>query len=87
MSIFLRAIYYLLEAVSYMLIARVILSWLPQVRQSKFFAILYQLTEPLLMPIRKLLSMTKVGEMPIDLSVIITYLIIMVIQMIIVPFM
>ncbi|MBN2557725.1 MAG: YggT family protein [Clostridia bacterium] len=87
MSIFLRAVYYLLEVVSYMLIARVLLSWFPQVRQSKFFAILFQLTEPLLMPIRKLLSRTKAGEMPIDLSVIIAYLIIAVIQMIIVPFM
>jgi YggT family protein len=81
MSLFLKAVYYLLEAISYMLLARILLSWFPRIRQSRFYAVLFQLTEPLLMPVRKLLMRTKAGNMPIDFSVIIVYLIIAVLQM------
>ena len=86
MSIWAKVIYYFLEVISYMLIARILLSWFPQVRASRFYEILVQLTEPLLSPIRKLLSRTKMATMPIDISVIIVYLIIMVLQMLIVQF-
>ncbi|HPJ23239.1 MAG TPA: YggT family protein [Clostridia bacterium] len=86
MSIWAKVIYYFLEAVSYMLIARILLSWFPQVRGSRFYEILVQLTEPLLIPIRRLLSRTRMASMPFDVSVIIVYLIIMILQMLIVQF-
>ncbi len=86
MSLFLRAVYYLLEAISYMLIARILLSWFPRVRQSRFYAVLFQLTEPLLAPVRNLLARTRAGAMPIDFSVIIVYLIIALLQMFLVQF-
>lgn len=86
MSLFLRAIYYLLEAISYMLLARAILSWFPSVRQSKFYAILFQLTEPLLLPIRNFLSRTKAGTMPMDFSLIIAYVIVAILQAVLIRF-
>jgi YggT family protein len=84
MSIWAKVIYYFLEVISYMLIARMLLSWFPQIRASRFYEILVQLTEPLLSPVRKLLSRTKMATMPFDISVIVVYLIIMILQMILV---
>lgn len=86
MSLIYRAAYYLLEAISYLLIARIILSWIPQVRQSKFYAFIHQVTEPLLIPVRKLLSRTKAAHWPIDISIIIIFVLIGIVQMIIAQF-
>jgi len=86
MSIWAKTLYYFLEVVSYILIARILLSWFPQIRNSRFYQILLQLTEPLLLPVRNLLSRTKLAEIPFDISVIIVYLIIMILQMVIVQF-
>ncbi|MBN1623132.1 MAG: YggT family protein [Clostridia bacterium] len=86
MSIWAKVIYYFLEVISYMLIARMLLSWFPQIRASRFYEILVQLTEPLLSPVRKLLSRTRMATMPFDISVIVVYLIIMILQMVIVQF-
>jgi len=86
MSIWAKTLYYFLEVVSYILIARILLSWFPQIRNSRFYQILLQLTEPLLLPVRNLLSRTRLAEIPFDISVIIVYLIIMILQMVIVQF-
>ncbi len=86
MSLVFRATYYLLEAISYLLLARIILSWIPQVRQSKFYGFILQVTEPLLIPVRKLISKTKAALWPIDVSVIIIFILIGIIQMIIARF-
>jgi len=86
MSLVYRAAYYLLEAISYLFLARIILSWIPQIRQSKFYEFLHQVTEPLLLPIRKLLSKTKAATWPIDISIIIVFVLIGIIQMLIAQF-
>ncbi|MCD6323472.1 MAG: YggT family protein [Clostridiales bacterium] len=86
MSLVFRATYYLLEAISYLLLARIILSWIPQVKQSKFYGFIFQVTEPLLVPVRKLISKTKAALWPIDVSVIIIFILIGIIQMIIARF-
>ncbi|MCK5757850.1 MAG: YggT family protein [Clostridiales bacterium] len=86
MSLVFRATYYLLEAISYLLLARIILSWIPQVKQSKFYGFIHQVTEPLLVPVRKLISKTKAALWPIDVSVIIIFILIGIIQMLIARF-
>ncbi len=86
MSLVFRATYYLLEAISYLLLARIILSWIPQVKQSKFYGFIHQVTEPLLVPVRKLISKTKAALWPVDVSVIIIFILIGIIQMIIARF-
>jgi len=86
MSLIFRAAYYLLEAISYLLLARIILSWIPQVRQSKFYGFIHQVTEPLLIPVRNLISKTKAANWPIDVSVIIIFILISIIQMLIARF-
>lgn len=86
MSLIFRATYYLLEAISYLLLARIILSWIPQIRQSKFYGFIHQVTEPLLIPVRKLISKTQAANWPIDISVIIIFVLIGIIQMLIAQF-
>ena len=83
MSLWARTIYYFLEAVSYLLIARVLLSWIPQLRGTKFYELLFRVTEPLILPVRNLLSRTRLGNMPFDISVIVVYLLIMLLQILI----
>ncbi|MDX1357702.1 MAG: YggT family protein [Clostridia bacterium] len=86
MSLILRATYYLLEAISYLLLARVILSWIPQLRQSKFYGFIHQVTEPLLMPVRKLLSKTSAANWPFDISIIIVFLLLRFIRILLIPY-
>jgi len=81
MSLITRAVYYLLEFISYLLLARIILSWIPSLRESKFYGFIHQVTEPILVPVRKLLSKTKAANWPIDVSVIIVFILIGIIQM------
>ncbi|HZK24841.1 MAG TPA: YggT family protein [Oscillospiraceae bacterium] len=55
-----------------MLFVRVILSWLPHNPQQPLIRLLYEGTEPLLAPFRRLIPRTA---LPIDLSPILAYLV------------
>jgi len=53
-----------------LILARVILSWLPISRDNGLIQLLYALTEPILGPLRKLLAKSPLGGsgMPLDFS-------------------
>lgn len=63
-----------------LMLIRAILSWFPNLSGSKFYSFLYQLTEPLITPIRKLLSKTRFAYSMIDMSFLITFLLLFLIQ-------
>jgi YggT family protein len=64
----------LIEAYQMIMVVRAICSWIPPVRETKFFAFLRLLTEPLLSPIRELLNkLSWVRMIPLDFSFIVLY--------------
>jgi len=70
-------IYYILVIFQFILLARVLLSWFPNIdRSNPLVQLLYQITEPVLQPIRNLLPQT--GMM--DFSPLIVFLIISVLM-------
>lgn len=73
----------LLEIVGYLIFARVIVSWLPINRDNPILQFIYQVTEPILAPIRNLISRSSIGGgMMIDFSPIVAWLLI---QYLIIP--
>lgn len=73
MGIILQLIYYVLLIFELILFARVILSWFPNVdRQNPLIQLVYNVTEPVLKPIRELLPQ----NMMFDFSPLIVFLII-----------
>lgn len=79
-----NALIKLLDIVRFLILARVIISWLP-IGYNRFIEMLYTLTEPILAPIRNLIhkSMGDRGFM-IDFSPIVAFLLINLIQKMIV---
>ncbi|MDD5635271.1 MAG: YggT family protein, partial [Atribacterota bacterium] len=55
---------------SYIILARIFLSWLPVDRSNPIIKLIYQVTEPILAPFRVIIPL---GGMGIDLSPIIVY--------------
>ncbi|MGE4284067.1 MAG: YggT family protein [Clostridia bacterium] len=67
----------LLEIISYLIFARVIISWLPMDRHNGIIQFIYQVTEPILAPIRSLISKSSMGGgMGVDFSPIVVWLLI-----------
>lgn len=77
----LSAIFRIME---FLIVASAIMSWFPVFWQNptmaKIMNMINVLTEPILKPVRKLLSKTPVGDMPIDISPIIAILLLSVLQ-------
>ncbi|MBR6524212.1 MAG: YggT family protein [Clostridia bacterium] len=84
----LQAVNSLFRIVEFLIIANALVSWFPVFWQnptlSKIMQMINVLTEPILKPVRKLLSKTPVGSMPIDIAPIITILLLSVLQNILV---
>jgi YggT family protein len=77
MNAFTQAIYFVLQLFQFVLLARVLLSWFPNVdRSNPLIKLVYDITEPVLAPIRNLLPQTSF----IDFSPLIVILIISVIS-------
>lgn len=72
------SLYYLLSIVNLLLVVRCILSWFP-IGYNKFVEFLFNITEPILSPVRKLLSRTSYS-LNLDFSPIVAYLIITLLQ-------
>ncbi len=69
-----------IEVLSFAMMIRAIMSWFTDM-SGKFARFLYVLTEPAIMPIRKLfVKMNWLQDSPIDLSFTITYLVLMLIE-------
>jgi YggT family protein len=72
------AIVILLQIIEYAILLRVILSWLPIPKDNQLIRILYQITDPVLLPIRNMIEKTNWGKnMMIDFSPLIAFAIIM----------
>lgn len=72
---------YLIRLLEFLLFARAILSWFPQAQGSKLGDFLYEITEPIIMPFRALLSRFEfVRTMPIDISFLCAFLVLEMIQ-------
>ena len=74
---FYRAIDYLLIFIQYAIFARVIVSWLPISRNNSIIRLLYQITEPILAPLRGIIERSAIGRnMIFDFSPVLAFLLI-----------
>lgn len=72
-----QAIVWVLKIIQYAIFARVIISWLPISRDNQFIRLLYQITEPILAPVRNIIQKSSFGKnMMIDFSPIIAFFLI-----------
>jgi len=70
MFVIINAINILFRIYSYVILARIFISWLPIDRTNPIIRLIYQITEPVLAPFRIILPL---GGMGIDLSPIIVF--------------
>jgi len=70
MFVIINAINILFRIYSYIILARIFISWLPVDRTNPIIKLIYQITEPVLAPFRIILPL---GGMGIDLSPIIVF--------------
>ncbi|MCX7710146.1 MAG: YggT family protein [Clostridia bacterium] len=72
------ALVWVIQLLELAIFVRVIVSWLPIQKDGQFMRILYQITEPILGPIRNLIEKSSLGKgmMMIDFSPIIAFLLI-----------
>jgi YggT family protein len=76
-----RAIDIVIAVIEYSILARVIISWLPISRENAIIRLLYQITEPILAPIRAIIQKSAIGKnMMFDFSPIIAFLILGVVR-------
>lgn len=85
MSILLyKALNIILTIVEVLIFVRVIISWLPISRDNPLIVVLYQLTEPILGPIRNIIQKSAIGaNLMFDFSPIVAWLLIRVIRMLV----
>jgi len=77
MSVLYVAIDWLLGFMELAILARVIISWLPIPKENQLINILYQITEPILAPIRSALERSAFGRnMMMDFSPVVAFLLI-----------
>lgn len=63
------AIRYLIKLLEFAIVITAIISWLPVSKDNRFIILLYQITEPIMAPIRKLLKKSSVtNNLMIDFS-------------------
>lgn len=74
MWMFIEAIKLLFDVLYWLIIARIILSWVVRNPYNKYYAILGQITEPILAPFRNLLFKIGGGKYGIDFSPILALL-------------
>jgi len=77
-----------LMAYSYVLLAHVILSWVPRPPEplTPFVIGIRRLVEPVAMPIRRVLPPLRLGAVALDLSILVLFLLVRVAQTLVVAF-
>ncbi len=65
MYLFFSAIYFALNIYFYMIIAYILLSWIPEIRESKFYYLLYQIVSPYMRFFRGILVFGQMDFTPI----------------------
>lgn len=72
-----KAVDVLFKIMEYAILARVLITWLPIPRDNQIIRLLYQITEPILGPVRNIVNKSALGRnMMIDFSPVIAFLII-----------
>jgi YggT family protein len=75
MSLLVRVIYYVLEILTWLIIADVILSYFPQVPQRHPIVVLIRrVTRPVVSPFRKIIPPQRMGDVYVDFSPILALL-------------
>jgi len=75
--IFTQFIKIMLGALQIALLVRAVFSWLPTDEEGTVLTFVTHITEPVLLPVRNLLSRSEsISSMPIDLSFIVTFMIV-----------
>ena len=75
------ALNYVLLFIQYAILVRAVISWLPVSRNNSLVRLLFQITEPVLAPIRNLISRSTAGRgFMFDFSPVITFIIIGIIR-------
>lgn len=72
------------KLLEFLILARVILSWIPLGRNNALVQMLYALTEPILSPIRSLLDKSPLGGLMLDFSAWFAMILLYFIQMILI---
>ena len=71
----LRTAVTLVTCLEYLLMFRAIMSWFPQLQGGKLFAFLYGITEPIIMPSRKLMSNVRsLRGFPLDIPFMLAFI-------------
>ena len=71
----------LLNLLQWLLVFRALVSWFPQVQQSRIGELLYAVTEPMVAPCRSLLSrFYSLRTMPIDFAPLLAFMILLILQ-------
>lgn len=80
-----RAFVFVLELLELAILVRVILSWIPMSKDNQIIRLIYQITEPILSPIRGLIERSSLGRggMMLDFSPIIAFILIGVVRSIV----
>ena len=80
-----EAVMVMLEAIGFALLIRCLLSMFAS-EDSKLLGFCCAVTEPLMAPVRAVLDKTAIAELPIDLSYLICYFLVMLCQMLLLSF-
>lgn len=71
----------LLSLLQWLLVFRALVSWFPQVQQSRIGELLYAVTEPMVAPCRSLLSRFRaLRTMPIDFAPLLAFMVLLIVQ-------
>ena len=66
----------LVSVIQILMVVRALLSWFPSANENKFGNIVYQLTEPIIVPFRRLVSRSSIANASmIDIAFIVTILV------------
>lgn len=80
MTIIKTSIYRLFSLIELMILARIIMSYIPSLRTSKIYEVVFQLTEPILYPVRELLYKIGLNKGMIDFSPIAAFVLLSIIR-------
>ena len=76
-----RTAFLLIEVLQLLMIAMALMSWIPQLRQSRVYQIISTLVEPVIDPFRRLLSkIPGLDRFPLDLSFLAAWLVLRLLQ-------
>lgn len=80
-----NAAYTLLVVIQWLVFARVVLSWIPLARNHPVVIFIFQITEPIIGPVRKMLDRTSFfGRFGIDFSPLVVFILIDIIKNIVI---